>query len=129
MVVDSSAVLAILFNEPERDTFSDALAAAGVRLMSCVNALEAAVVASSRKGPYGARELDLLLHRAEFDVVPFTADHLRLARDAYDRYGKGRHAAALNLGDCCAYALARHAGESLLFKGDDFPLTDVVPAV
>lgn len=129
MVVDSSAVLAILFNEPERDTFSDALAAAGVRLMSCVNALEASVVASSRKGPYGARELDLLLHRAEFDVVPFTADHLRLARDAYERYGKGRHAAGLNLGDCCAYALARHAGEPLLFKGNDFPLTDVVAAV
>ena len=128
MVVDSSAVLAILFNEPERDTFSDALATAGVRLMSCVNALEAAVVVSSRKGPYGARELDLLLHRAEFDVVPFTSDHLRLARDAYERYGKGRHAAGLNLGDCCAYALARHTGEPLLFKGDDFPLTDVVPA-
>jgi len=87
------------------------------------------VVASSRKGPYGAREFDLLLHHAEFEVVPFTADHLRLARDAYERYGKGRHAAGLNLGDCCAYALARHAGEPLLFKGDDFPLTDVVPAV
>ena len=128
MVIDSSAVLAILFNEPERDTFSDALAMAGIRLMSCVNALEAAVVVSSRKGPYGARELDLLLHRAEFDVVPFTSDHLRLARDAYERYGKGRHAAGLNLGDCCAYALARHTGEPLLFKGDDFPLTDVVPA-
>lgn len=128
MVVDSSAVLAILFNEPERDTFSDALAAAGVRLMSCVNALEAAVVVSSRKGPYGARELDLLLHRGEFEVVPFTADHLRLARDAYERFGKGRHGAGLNLGDCCAYALARHAGEPLLFKGDDFPLTDVEPA-
>ncbi|MCY4025202.1 MAG: type II toxin-antitoxin system VapC family toxin [Acidobacteria bacterium] len=128
MVVDSSAVLAILFNEAERNTFSDAIAAAGVRLMSCVNALEAAVVVSSRKGPYGARELDLLLHRAEFEVVPFTADHLRLARDAYERFGKGRHAAGLNLGDCCAYALARHAGEPLLFKGDDFPLTDVVPA-
>lgn len=129
MVVDSSAVLAILFDEPERDAFSDALAAAGVRLMSTVNALETAVVVSSRKGPYGARELDLLLHRAEFDVVPFTSDHLRLARDAYERYGKGRHPAGLNLGDCCAYALARHAGEPLLFKGDDFPRTDVVSTV
>ncbi len=129
MVVDSSAVLAILFDEPERDSFSDALAAAGVRLMSTVNALEAAIVVSSRKGPSGAREFDLLLHRAEFDVVPFTADHLRLAREAYERYGKGRHPAGLNLGDCCAYALARHAGEPLLFKGGDFPRTDVVPAV
>ena len=129
MVVDSSAVLAILFNEPERDTFSDALADAGVRLMSGVNALEAAVVVSSRKGPHGAREFDLLLHRAEFEVVPFTTDHLRLARDAYERYGKGRHPAGLNLGDCCAYALARHTGEPLLFKGDDFPRTDVVSAL
>ena len=129
MVVDSSAVLAILFNEPERDMFSDALADAGVRLMSSVNALEAAVVVSSRKDPYGAPEFDLLLHRAEFEVVPFTADHLRLARDAYERYGKGRHPAGLNLGDCCAYALARHTGESLLFKGGDFPRTDVVPVL
>ncbi len=76
MVVDSSAVLAILFNEPECDMFSDALADAGIRLMSSVNALEAAVVVSSRKGPYGVREFDLLLHRAEFEVVPFTADHI-----------------------------------------------------
>jgi ribonuclease VapC len=129
MVVDSSAVLAILFNEAERDTFSDALADVGVRLMSSVNALEAAVVVSSRKGSSGAMELDLLLHRSEFEVVPFTADHFRLARDAYERYGKGRHPAGLNLGDCCAYALARHTGEPLLFKGDDFPRTDVVPAV
>ena len=129
MVVDSSAVLAILFSEPERDTFSAALTGAGVRLMSSVNALEAAVVVSSRKGPYGVRELDLLLHHAEFEVVPFTVDHFRLARDAYERYGKGRHPAGLNLGDCCAYALARHTGESLLFKGDDFARTDVVPAV
>ena len=129
MVVDSSAVLAILFDEPERDAFADALSDAGLRLMSSLNVLEAAVVVSSRKGPYGARELDLLLHRAEFEVVSFTSDHLRLARDAYERYGKGRHPAGLNLGDCCAYALARHTGEPLLFKGDDFPRTDVVPAL
>ena len=129
MVVDSSAVLAILFKEPERDTFSDALADAGVRLMSSVNALEAAVVVSSRKGSFGTMELDLLLHRAEFEVVPFTVGHLRLARDAYERYGKGRHPAGLNLGDCCAYALARHTGEALLFKGNDFTRTDVVRAL
>ena len=66
-------------------------------------------------------ELDLLLHRADFEVVPFAADQLRLARDAYERYGKGRHPAGLNLGDCCAYALARHTGEPLLFKGGRFP--------
>ena len=129
MVVDSSAVLAILLNEPERDEFVDALSAAAVRLMSSVNVLEAAVVVSSRKGPHGGRELDLLLHRAEIDVTPFTTDHLRLARDAYERYGKGRHPAGLNLGDCCAYALARYSREPLLFKGNDFPRTDVTPAL
>ena len=129
MVVDSSAVLAILFDEPERDAFAAALADAGVRLMSCVNTLEAAVVVSSRKGPLGAQALDLLLHRADFDVVSFTSDHMRLAREAYERYGKGRHPAGLNLGDCCAYALSRHSGEPLLFKGRDFRRTDVAPAL
>ena len=129
MVVDSPAVLAILFNEPERNLFSDARAVDRVRLMSSVNVIETAVVVSSRKGPRGAREFDRLLHRVEFEVVSFTADHLRLARDAYERYGKGRHRAALNMGDCCAYALARHTDEPLLFKGNDFPRTDVVPAL
>ncbi len=74
-------------------------------------------------------ELDLLLHRAELEVVPLTFDQLRLARDAYERYGKDHHPAGLNLGDCCASALARHTGEPLLFKGDDFPRTDVVPVL
>lgn len=128
MVVDSSAVLAILFNEPERDAFAAALAEAEIRLMSSVNTLETAAVVSARKGPHGAREFDLLLHRAEVEVIAFTVDHLRLAREAYERYGKGRHPAGLNLCDCCAYALSLHTGEPLLFKGNDFPLTDVVPA-
>ena len=129
MIVDSSAVLAILFKEPERDVFATALSEAGVRLVSSVNAFEAAVVVSSRKGPSGIRELDLLFHHAGLEIVSFTESHLRLAREAYERYGKGRHPAGLNLGDCCAYALARHSGETLLFKGDDFTRTDVVPAV
>ena len=129
MVVDSSAVLAVLFKEPEHDVFAAALAAASTRLMSSFNVLEAAVVVFSRKGPPGAREFDLFLHRGEVEVVPFTSDHLRLAREAYERYGKGRHPAGLNLGDCCAYALARHTGEPLLFKGPDFRRTDIVPAV
>lgn len=125
MVLDSSALLAILFKEPERDSFATALAEAGTRLVSSVNALEAAVVVSARKGPSGVRELDLLFHHAGIEVVSFTEAHLRLAREAWDRYGKGRHRAGLNLGDCCAYALSRHAGEPLLFKGDDFAQTDV----
>jgi ribonuclease VapC len=129
MVLDTSAILAILFKEPERDAFATALADAGQRLVSAVNALESAVVVSARKGPPGARELDLLLHHAGVVVVSFTEDHLRLAREAWERYGKGRDPAALNLGDCCAYALSRHSGEPLLFKGDDFSHTDVVPAL
>ena len=128
MVVDSSAVLVVLFNEPERDAFATAIAEAGVPLMSSVNAFEAAVVVFSRKGPSGTRELDLLFHHAAVEIVPFNEAHLRLAREAYERYGKGRHPAGLDLGDCCAYALARHSGESLLFKGDDFARTDVVSA-
>jgi ribonuclease VapC len=128
LVLDSSAILAILFKEPERDAFAAALAGAGQRLVSAVNALEVAVVVSARKGPSGVRELDLLLHHAGVVVVSFTEDHLRLAREAWERYGKGRHPAGLNLGDCCAYALSRHSGEPLLFKGDDFARTDVVRA-
>ncbi len=129
MVLDASAILAILFKEPERDTFATAISDAGVRLVSSVNAFEAAVVVLARKGPAGLRELDLLFHVAGVETVPFTEEHVRLAREAYERYGKGRHPAGLNLGDCCAYALSRHSAEPLLFKGDDFGRTDVLSAV
>jgi ribonuclease VapC len=128
MVLDSSAVLAILFNEPERDAFATAVAEAGQRLISTVNAFEAGIVVSARKGPAGGRELDLLLHHAGIVLVPFNEDQLRLAREAWERYGRGRHPAGLNLGDCCAYALSRHSGEPLLFKGADFARTDVARA-
>jgi ribonuclease VapC len=129
MVVDSSAILAVLFKEPERDALATAIADAGTRLLSSVNALEAAIVVAARKGPSGVRELDLFLHHAGIEVVSFTQAHLGLAREAWERYGKGRHAAGLNLGDCCAYALARHSVEPLLFKGEDFGRTDVARAV
>lgn len=129
MVVDSSAILAVLFKEPERDAFATAIADAGARLLSSVNALEAAIVVAARKGPSGVRELDLLFHHARIEVVSFTEAHFGLAREAWERYGKGRHPAGLNLGDCCAYALARHSGEPLLFKGEDFGRTDVPRAV
>lgn len=129
MVLDSSAILAILFKEPERDAFAAAISQAGSRLISSVNAFEAAVVVLARKGPAGLRELDLLFHGAGVEVVSFSEAHLGLARDAYERYGKGRDPARLNLGDCCAYALSRHSGEPLLFKGDDFGRTDVRAAL
>ena len=128
MVIDSSALLAILLKEPERDAFAAVIAEAGVRLVSSVSALEVAIVILARKGEPGLREFDLLCHSAGFDIVAFSAEHLMLAREGYQRFGKGRHSASLNFGDCCAYALSRHSGEPLLFKGDDFPLTDVQPA-
>jgi ribonuclease VapC len=129
MVLDTSAVLAILFAEPEREAFVQAISEAPVRLMSTVSALEAAFVVESRKGPAGGHELELLLSAAEVEVVPFSTEHLALAREAWRKFGKGRHRAGLNLGDCCAYALARQSGEPLLFKGSDFVHTDLTAVV
>ena len=96
-----------------------------VRLVSAVSALEAAIVIEARKGPSGGRALDLLLYRANAEVIPFTAEQFQAARNAYRKYGKGRHRARLNLGDCCTYALAQVSGEKLLAKGSDFPETGI----
>jgi ribonuclease VapC len=126
MVIDASALLAILLGEPEAADFSRAIAADSKRLASALSVLEAAIVIHTRKGPAGGRELDLLLHSAAVTIVSLDADQVLLARAAYEKYGKGHHPAALNLGDCCSYALSRASGEPLLFKGDDFPRTDVV---
>jgi ribonuclease VapC len=128
MVVDTSALLAILLGEPEAEDYSRAIAADPKRLASAVTSFEAAIVIHARKGPSGLRELDLLLHSAGVTVVSFDADQVLLARAAYERYGKGHHPAALNLGDCCSYALSRFSGEALLFKGNDFSKTDIVVA-
>ena len=125
MVLDTSAVLAILFGETEAEDFARALADADTRLMSAFSVLEASVVVMAKKGEAAVRELDLLLHTANVDVVPFDADQSALARSAYERFGKGRHGARLNLGDCCSYALARTSNEPLLFKGNDFSKTDI----
>ena len=129
MVLDTSAILALLFGEPEQEAFAAAIAEAGTRLVSAVSAFEAAILVSSRKGPAGARELDLLFHAGRLEVAPFTGEQLLLAREAYERYGKGRHAAGLDLGDCCSYALSRHSGEPLLYRGEAFARTDVVSAL
>jgi len=125
MVIDTSALLAILLGEPEAADFSRAIAADPKRLVSAFSVLEAATVILSRKGSAGTRELDLLLHSAGVTIVSFEADQTLLARAAYEKYGKGHHPAALNLGDCCSYALARSSGEPLLFKGNDFSRTDI----
>ncbi|MBW1766893.1 MAG: type II toxin-antitoxin system VapC family toxin [Deltaproteobacteria bacterium] len=125
MVIDTSALIAILFGEPEAEAFSRALADDPKKLISAFNALETGIVVEAKKGEAGGRELDLLLHRARIEIVAMTADHGELARSAWRHYGKGNHPAGLNIGDCCAYALAKYSGEPLLFKGDDFKQTDI----
>lgn len=125
MVLDTSAILAVLFDEPEAEEVETLIAGDPVRLLSASSALEAGIVVEARFGEAGGRELDLLLHRARVDIVPFDADQLEIARGAWRRFGRGRHPAALNLGDCFAYALSRRSGEPLLFVGADFPQTDI----
>jgi ribonuclease VapC len=125
MVIDTSALLALLLNEPEAQAFTRAIAADPRRLLSAFTALETAVVIEAKKGEAAGREFDLLLHKAGLDIVPMDAGQMELARSAWRRFGKGRHSAGLNLGDCCSYALARFTGEPLLYKGDDFAKTDV----
>lgn len=125
MVVDTSAVLALLLDEPEAETFRVALEDDDTRLVSAATLLETALVIEARKGEAGGRELDLLVHKAAITIVPLDEEQVSEARRAWRRFGRGRHAAALNFGDLFAYALARTSGEPLLFKGDDFARTDV----
>ncbi len=127
MVIDSSAIVAILFGEEDAERFGAAIEADPMRLMSTATVLEASLVVESELGEEGARELDLLLLGAGIETVAFNQEQLRLARHAFRVYGKGRHPAGLNFGDCFSYALSRTSGEPLLFKGDDFAKTDVVP--
>jgi ribonuclease VapC len=129
MVVDTSALIAILFGEPEAFSFSKAVADESRKLISAFNVLETGIVVEARKGEAGGRELDLLLHRAQIEVVAMNADQAELARIAWRKYGKGNHPAGLNIGDCCAYALAKYSGEPLLFKGNDFSQTDIRAAI
>jgi ribonuclease VapC len=125
MVLDTSALLALLLDEAEAEEFRAAVEEDAIRLVSAATLLETALVIEARKGEPGGRELDALIHKAEVVVVPVDADHVSEARRAYRRFGKGRHAAGLNFGDVFAYALARTSGEALLFKGDGFAKTDV----
>jgi ribonuclease VapC len=128
MVVDTSAVLAILQLEPEAERFAHALEQAAERLISSVSVLEAGIISVSRRGQAGVRGLDSFIAIAELKVVPFDAEQAGVARDAFSRYGKGRHAASLNFGDCAAYALAATRALPLLYKGEDFSKTDVSSA-
>jgi ribonuclease VapC len=125
MVIDSSAIAAIFFAEPERDGFLAQIEQAESRLISAVTVVEVGIVLETRLGDTGARELDLFLQAFHLEIVPVDAKLSEAARSAWRQFGKGRHPAALNLGDCFAYALAHVTGEPLLAKGGDFSRTNI----
>lgn len=125
MVLDTSALIALLLDEPEAEDFRVALEDDETRLVSAGTLLEAALVIDARKGEAGGRELDLLVQKAAITIVPVDEEQVAEARRAWRRYGRGRHDAGLNFGDLFAYALTRTSGEALLFKGNDFIRTDV----
>lgn len=128
MVIDTSALLAILQDEPERRSFIEKIEAADARLLSAASLVETSIVIEARHGAEGVKLLDLFLDRAGVEIAPVDDEQAREARLAFSRYGKGRHAAGLNFGDCFAYALATTSGEPLLFKGLDFAATDIASA-
>ena len=128
MIIDTSAILAILLGEPDAAHYEEAIAAAWPRRMSAVALLEAAMVVESRGGAKAGHELDVLLEKAEVELVPVTSEHANAARRAWRNFGKGNHPAGLNFGDCFTYALADTMGEPLLFKGKDFVHTDIEAA-
>ena len=125
MVIDSSALIAILTREPEAERLALAIELDSVRLVSAASVLETAIVLTARYGEPAANDLDLLLVRAAVEIVPVTVEHVNIARRAYLRYGKGRHPAALNFGDCFTYALTKAADQPVLCVGTDFARTDL----
>lgn len=129
MVLDTSALLALLLDEPEAEDLRTALEMDETRLISAATLLETAVVIEARKGDAAGRELDRLIDKAGVAVVAVDADQVEEARRAWRRFGRGRHEASLNYGDLFAYALSRTSGEPLLFKGDDFRRTDVARVI
>jgi ribonuclease VapC len=129
MVVDTSAILAILQDEPERRPFNEAIEAAESRRMSVASFVETSIVIEARVGPDGVRDLDLFLSKADIELVPVDAEQAHLARLAFRQYGKKRRPAGLNFGDCFSYALAKLENKPLLYKGEDFSHTDLELAV
>jgi ribonuclease VapC len=125
MVIDTSALTAILLDEAEAERIGIAIEDDPVRLLSAASLLETSIVIETRYGEVGGRELDLLVHRAKIEIASVDVALSEVARAAFRKWGKGRHPAALNFGDCFSYALSKTSGEPLLFKGDDFGLTDI----
>ena len=125
MVIDTSAVLAIFLGEPERKQFLDAILEAARRQISAATVLETGIVLESKRGESAGREFDLFIVRANLEIVAVDAEQIEIARSAWRSFGKGRHPAALNFGDCFSYALAESSGEPLLAKGRDFALANM----
>jgi ribonuclease VapC len=125
MVIDTSALVAIFLAEPERRPFLEHILQAESKLLSAANSLETGIVLEARRGEAVGREFDLFIMRAKIEIVSVDAEQSEIARSAWRKYGKGRHAAGLNFGDCFAYALAKFVGQQLLAKGEDFRFTDV----
>ena len=128
MILDTSALVAIFFEEPERVRFEGIIALADRCLISAANFVELSMVIEGRLGPEASRQCDIFFRRAEIVIEPVSVEHAYLARQAFLDFGRGRHIAGLNFGDCFAYALAKAMREPLLFKGDDFRKTDILPA-
>jgi ribonuclease VapC len=129
MVIDTSAILAVLFDEPDQPLYNEAIAASAVRLLSAVTRVELSLVIEGRKGEAGRQQLDRLLVLTGAEIISVTPQQAGIAIDGFRRFGKGRHRAALNIGDCFSYALAIATGLPLLFKGNDFVHTDIRPAL
>ena len=128
MIIDTSALLAVLFGEPDAEHYERAIAGASRCKMSVASYLEAAIVLEGRTGAEGGYELDLFLEKASIELAPVNPDQGQAARRAWRRFGKGNHPAGLNFGDCFTYALAEVTREPLLYKGNDFSLTDIESA-
>lgn len=129
MVVDTSALVAILFREADAAVFDRALAASPIRLLSAATRVELSFVVEGRKGSAGRVDLERLLFEVPFEIVSFSQAQAEIAIEAFRKFGKGRHPAGLNIGDCYVYALAKTTGQTLLFKGEDFKHTDIVSAL
>ena len=125
MVIDTSALVALLFNEPEAGSAAKILSKTSPLFLSSFTLLETQIVVAARKGGQGSLQLEQLLQTIQPETVPLSPEHTEIAMEAWQRFGKGRHPAGLNIGDCCAYALAVFLDQPLLFKGNDFGQTDV----
>lgn len=129
MIVDTSALLAVLFGETDAEIYARALAEADSCRMSAATFVETSIVVEAQTGDSGSRQWDTFFRRAGITIEPVTEEHAYAARQAWSDFGKGRGGSGLNFGDCFSYALAKVSGESLLFKGEDFRKTDIAPAV